>query len=435
MLLFLLDRRRRRWNMALAILFLFTIVWILPFFNTRRIDHMLTYRVMTKVFASQQADLKAMGIFDLPTTEITYANEINTHAALREILIRRQKRGEHLQRLEANAAEHCGRSPTTTANIPSSATNHCRLPQYLLVPNIAGWSPMRPPDLLHHNLTAISFDEMEMKQLVDRAVAALNEHFGNDDASSLRSLYFQLLPLDRVHVWALAALFLYGGVFLGNVSPRGPTTNGSLSAHLAFIFDQIEKRPTAAFYAYSRDYTKHEPTELQSGTIELLAATAGNPVFAGLLQTVAMSGRSTTIGGATDGATSIVDILNTALLADTVSVTHDDLDWREASLSTQPVDNNGTKHRVHALCPRHQQIYIVLLTRTLFQMQQRSGQTTQCSCARSDAWRNTTQQHRQALLFSRGWKQRSIGPGPKRQDCKPCCAKTVASLGGCAIDA
>jgi hypothetical protein len=146
----------------------------------------------------------------------------------------------------------------------------------------------------------------------------------------------------------LAALFLYGGVFLGNLSPRGPTTNGSLSAHLAFIFDQIEKRPTAAFYAYSRDdTTKHEPTELQSGTIEMLVATAGNPVLAGLLQTVAIAGRSTTISGA-DGTTSIVDILNSAVLVDTVSVAQDDLDWREASLSNPPVDNNGTKHRVHA---------------------------------------------------------------------------------------
>jgi hypothetical protein len=321
------DRRVRR-NIAMGILLILVIVWILPFLKTRRVDHMLTYWVMAKVFASQQAELKAMGITDLPMTKIDYANDINTHASLRELLIRREIRAEHLQRLEAHA-EQC--RWLSSADPPFERNcNDPGLPRYLFVPNIAGWLPMRPPDLLTYNLTSISFVEIEMKQLVDQTVASLNQQFGNDDASTLRSLYYQFSPLDRIHIWALSAIFLYGGVFLGSLSPRWQTKG---STHLTSIFGKIEKSPTAAYYAYSRNpKTQMRP----SGTIELLAAAAGHPVIASLLYTVAV-GVSPTVGV---DAFSVFDILDTAMLAN-MALTNE-TDWWEASLSN-PVVGNGMR--------------------------------------------------------------------------------------------
>jgi hypothetical protein len=344
------DHRVRR-NIALGILLILVMVWILPFLKTRRVDHMLSYWVMAKVFASQQAELKAMGIIDLPVTKIDYANDINTHAALRELLIRRERRAEHLQRLEAHA-EQC----SWLSSDPSERNCNPGLPRYLFVPNIAGWFPTRSPDLLRYNLTSISFQEIEMKQLVDQAVASLNQQFGNEDASTLHSLYYQFSPLDRVHIWALSAIFLYGGVFLGSLSPRWQIND---STHLTSMIGKIKKSPTAAYYAYCRN-----PKEQMrpSGTIELLAAVAGNPVIAWLLHTVAV-GVSPTVG--------VFDGLYSAMLADMVLT--NETDWREASLS-YPVVNNGMRIE---LCPpffiQH------CFAHSVLQLQRRSRQATHCS--------------------------------------------------------
>ena len=90
-------RRHFRSAAVTALLLLVQIVYN-PL-SWRRIDHFLTFRVMARRFPKVDQALREAGVV-LPATKIDFANAINTHAALRELLVRRAKRARRDRNLQ-----------------------------------------------------------------------------------------------------------------------------------------------------------------------------------------------------------------------------------------------------------------------------------------------------------------------------------------------
>jgi hypothetical protein len=190
--------------------------------STRRIDHQLSFLVMARYFRQQEALLRDQGVI-LPRTRVSVANEIDTHAALREVLVRRQMRARTLQRLEqqANRMEQ-----STCLDSEGNQARPCStvIPQVLFQPSNNDWEPPRPGRLHCNNITLLKYDDTEMRRLVEDVSLLLNDAavrgVGNDAVSReqrLDVLYDQLKQTDdRIQLWALCAVYLYGGFFVGN---------------------------------------------------------------------------------------------------------------------------------------------------------------------------------------------------------------------------
>lgn len=211
----------------------------------------------------QTKKLGQLGV-NLPQTEIDYANNINTHAAIREVLLVREKRAKLLQDLENNALQ-CSTS--------------CFFPKVVLTPNVAGWSPLRPSDLLRFNLTLIRFDEIEMKQTVHQAVLALQDYFSEDGLTltPLRTLFYKLSSLDRIHLWALLATFLYGGMFVGNVAETEPAKESFIPT----IAKAAETNPTSVHVLCNSN-----ESSVAMKSVAILASAPRSRVVACLLRTI-----------------------------------------------------------------------------------------------------------------------------------------------------
>lgn len=170
----------------------------------RRVDHFLTFQVMTGHFRAQERALRDAGVV-LPLTQVDFANDINTHAALRELLIRRELRARTLQNLEL-AAKACDGEYTCPKIIP----------KVIYIPNLFHWKSCRPGKLMSHNYTLLQYDEMEMRQLVQDTAAQLHpEEF----AQPVVQIYDRLAAPDKIHLWSFCAVYLYGGIFVATRKP------------------------------------------------------------------------------------------------------------------------------------------------------------------------------------------------------------------------
>lgn len=220
----------------------------------------------------QRANLHELGV-DLPQTEIDYANNINTHAAVREVLIVREKRAKLLQQLEHNALQ-----------CHSSASSSCFFPNVVFVPSVSGWSPLRPPDLSRFNLTSISFTEIEMKQTVQQASMAIAEYFGRqDDVIPIDKVFLKASPHDRIVLWALSVLFLNGGIFAGNIAKTGQ----DVSSLIPPVAKAAKANPRSVYLAL---YSGESSSSMD--TIKLLASSPRSGVVACLLLSMADSNNS-----------------------------------------------------------------------------------------------------------------------------------------------
>jgi hypothetical protein len=181
--------------------------------SARRIDHQLTFAVMSRYFAEQQRHLQSMGVM-LPPVKVDFANVINTHAALREVLIRRQARMRTLQQLELNAT-------AIQSNCLQASTCRYMVPRVLFVPGVLNWESTRPGRLQSHNVTILTFDDTERQRLVQVMSMLLDHSAGTPitaaAATSLSTLYHQMTDEgDKILLWSLCAVYAYGGYFVGN---------------------------------------------------------------------------------------------------------------------------------------------------------------------------------------------------------------------------
>jgi hypothetical protein len=147
---------------------------------------------------------------------------IQTQAAIRELLVRRHARGNTLVALEksANAAAMAAISchlPTTNRQEGNSAGENgddCHrismIPKVLFVPDLISWNPPRPGKV--KSFQKLLFDEDEMKLLVaDTTTAPFPRLVDKWDAAASGSM----LSLDQIQLFALCAVYHFGGVFVG----------------------------------------------------------------------------------------------------------------------------------------------------------------------------------------------------------------------------
>jgi Glycosyltransferase sugar-binding region containing DXD motif len=176
---------------------------------------------MARYFRQQEALLRDQGVV-LPRTRVTVANEIDTHAALREVLVRRQTRARTLQRLEQQASS-MEQSTCLDSRGSQARSWPAFIPQVLFQPSTFDWEPPRPGRLHSNNITLLKYDDTEMRRLVEDVSLLLNatslRRVGNDASRErrLEAVYDQLKQTDdRIQLWALCAVYLYGGFFVGN---------------------------------------------------------------------------------------------------------------------------------------------------------------------------------------------------------------------------
>lgn len=232
----------------------------------RRIDNILTFRVMARHFRAQEQALLEAGVA-LPRTQVDYANVINTHAALREVLIRRQKRARTLQSLERAASAHCDDRTCQTLTT---------IPKVLFVPSILNWEPPRPGVLASGNFTLIRYDETEMRHLIQDVSLLL--HPSKYEAQPLVAIYDRLMQQDKIQLWSICTVFLHGGIFVGNSNHQQPMVDDLLFGNDSFV-----KRGTRASTAVV--VVEGSGTEKQ-GRFRLLVATPRHGLLGCLLRSL-----------------------------------------------------------------------------------------------------------------------------------------------------
>jgi hypothetical protein len=177
----------------------------------RRFEYLVNKWTWEETQRQEQIRLAQLGVV-LPESvrqEKYIPHLIQTHAALREVLVRRHARGNTLVALE-NAANNnfCTHPPptsSTTSRRPgntSSIDNGCGIPQVLFVPDLVSWNPPRPGKV--KSFQKLLFDEEEMKSLVADAAPFLLDKW--EASHSI---------LDQIQVFALVAIYHFGGVFVG----------------------------------------------------------------------------------------------------------------------------------------------------------------------------------------------------------------------------
>jgi hypothetical protein len=178
----------------------------------RLVEYLVNKWTWQETQRQQQMQLQQLGVV-LPTM---YNNGkfiphlIQTQAALRELLVRRQVRGNTLVALERNANAVARADHSTNSNDGCqdedgrSPRGRFLIPRVLFVPDVITWNPPRPGKV--KAFQKLLFDDQEMKLLVaDTAPfpTPLVDQWW--DASGI---------LHRIQLFALCAINHFGGVFL-----------------------------------------------------------------------------------------------------------------------------------------------------------------------------------------------------------------------------
>lgn len=260
--------RRHPYLVAAAVTLLVFIQIAYNPFSWRKVDHFLSFRVMALYFPKLDQELKALGVI-LPRTNIDYANVINTHAALRSLLVRREKRALALRNLEASA-QLCDQHDECQHSVPGS----------VFVPMVFEWDYPRRNLLQAHNYTTLLFEESEMRQQIEDTSRFLHP---GEIAQPLVELFDQFPKYeDKVSLWSICAIFFYGGIFVGNNCFEGSKLReGGRDFIGNFLFRRNQllegqfSRPVAAFIVGG-----------DQRQIYLLAATPRHPMLGCILMDI-----------------------------------------------------------------------------------------------------------------------------------------------------
>lgn len=175
----------------------------------RKIDYNYLTKVYERTKRENQEKLGKLGITELPYIETLNAKEqinvlnLNTRAAIRELLVRRERRAVMWNELELQSQGLKLATDCKQCDGVAGCLNPCGIPRILLLPQLHNWEPPRPGLISGANLIPFTFDETEMRDFLSVAHPQLRNHTKQETNVSTT-------------VWALAALTSYGGVFLGD---------------------------------------------------------------------------------------------------------------------------------------------------------------------------------------------------------------------------
>jgi len=192
-----------------------------------------------EVMDKQQKILDSLGIVlppGIPPDDHFRVLKLDTQAALKELLIRREKRAQTLARLEqlANSPQHICASQESIRDTegeppilesPQNATA-CQIPKVIFVPDgiIPGWTPPRPG--ISRQYQQLPFDQREMRQFIEDTRPGLVALF-----DGLLLGHFSGSPeaaMDLIYLWAMCALYHFGGSFVGDIKHSQSTPLQSL---------------------------------------------------------------------------------------------------------------------------------------------------------------------------------------------------------------
>ncbi|KAL7579843.1 hypothetical protein ACA910_004856 [Epithemia clementina (nom. ined.)] len=241
----------------------------------QRIEKWGNLHIFDEVQSQQLQLLNSLGIVlppAIPTDRSSFhVLKLQSQAAIRELLVRREQRAQTLSKLERHANESmytCTRNSqhpndAVSAKPPNSAVSPkepdrqaaveasrtinndtCIIPHVIFVPDKKfGWQSPRPGESQRYQ--QLLFDEREMRQLI------------TDTRPSLIPLFdgFSQHEIDRIHLWAVCSVFYFGGIFVGSASrsdakilkplvwsDHSPVANKRGGAPLLFaIFDDSQK--------------------------------------------------------------------------------------------------------------------------------------------------------------------------------------------------
>jgi predicted secreted protein len=212
-------------------------------YNGRRMDHFLIYWTLFPwVRQQERAWQQRLGgaVPILPRTEPTqFPAQLHTHLLLRTLLIHRHDRAVLLQQLAQNADRWC----RDHKSLSSEDRTMRHRPVVVLVPqlfhdrnhrwdDVSAW--VRPSQAT----AIVRWDAGEMEQLVHTVASLL--HFPLLEQIYQRPQQDRAAPhQERVHIWALCVVYLYGGIFV----------NGNPSRQLP--------EPPAPYHTWYRDQLQH----------------------------------------------------------------------------------------------------------------------------------------------------------------------------------
>jgi hypothetical protein len=197
-----------------------------------KLDRSNTKRVMKETSERKFRELEQFGV-KLPDTEPPSGLlDIDTHAALREHLVRREARAKHLIQLEAVADAYQRGCVETKEGGPlhsffhnsDGSLPHHGIPKHMFVPDVVSWQRPRPGK--PSSFVQLTFNEAEMRLLIADNYLPLLRTF-----DSLKRLD------DRIHLWSICALYFYGGAFLGQ----------SAIAHSDLVVDIVKTSANSLF--------------------------------------------------------------------------------------------------------------------------------------------------------------------------------------------
>jgi mannosyltransferase OCH1-like enzyme len=165
---------------------------------------------MEKHFGEEENALKELGIhLAKPVLDPMNVLSLRTHAAQRELLVRRELRARALISL-TNAAEDypkgCNSADKTLLPsflFESENSLKCGVPKVLFVPNLITFHRQRPGHVTDY--TSLLFDESEMRDLVEDVAPALLKTFDGMTTTD-----------NKIQLWALCAVYYHGGIFIGD---------------------------------------------------------------------------------------------------------------------------------------------------------------------------------------------------------------------------
>jgi mannosyltransferase OCH1-like enzyme len=192
---------------------------------------------MKESHEKRSQELEELGVILPDTQPPASLLDIDTHAALREHLVRRENRSKHL--IQAEAVADVYQRGCVDRKAPGEGTLHAffhrsdgsfhdqGIPKHIFVPDVVSWQrprPGKPASFVH-----LTFDETEMRLLIaDNYLPLLNTF------DSLKRLD------DRIHLWSICALYFYGGVFLGpNTAVHADVVRDIVESSANGLFDGI----------------------------------------------------------------------------------------------------------------------------------------------------------------------------------------------------
>jgi hypothetical protein len=249
----------------------------------RKVDRMFMRMAMEKHFGEQADALKELGLH-LPSPEPDPMNVLGlqTYAATRDLLVRRELRSRALISLSNTAEDYpkgCVSSSSTDQTLlpsflfDSEDSSKCGVPKVIFVPNLITWHRQRPGHVRDYK--TMLYDESEMRDLVEDVAPTLLKTF---DAMPT--------PDQKIQLWALCAVYYHGGIFIGDrLSIQQQSVEELLLDHDGILSPADHSAPVAVV-KFEQKVPMSDQSKAKAMQISMIAATPRHPHLRCVLRTL-----------------------------------------------------------------------------------------------------------------------------------------------------